>query len=447
MTSGRTGRCCRSSYKERFLLTKNIRDRLFSGAFWNFFGTVASRGFTILAGMMAARILGEELYGEVGVIQNSITMFQVLASFSVGLTCSKYVAELKETDPYNAGGIIGFSLIFSVCSGLIVGGAFFLFSPFLAENVLNRSDIVESLKISSVLLVLGAWNGVQTGTLSGFEAFRSQSITNFASGMITFLCIVGGAYIQKTNGVIIGMIIGLFSQCCFNSYIVRKYLTKYKISVHFCDLKKRLNLLYKFSMPAMLSGVTHWGSVWVGNVMLVNHHDGYVQMGIYSASYQWLGMMLFFPSIITNTILPIMSERKGVNDHDSMKNVLFFSIKISFKVLVPICFILMIFSPNIMKFYGNGFENSWPVLVVIVLMSLFACIQNMIGNTFAVLDKMWINLNLNILWCVLFVIIAFFLLDSGLGALGLAISGLVSYAIRFVFVILYSIRELKVGKI
>lgn len=429
------------------MLTKNIRDRLLSGAFWNFFGAVASRGFTILAGMMAARILGAELYGEVGVIQNSITMFQVLASFSVGLTCSKYVAELKEIDTYNAGGIVGFSFVFSVCSGILVGTAFFLMSPFLANNVLNRTDIIDSLKISSVLLVLGAWNGVQTGTLSGFEAFRSQSITNFASGMITFFCIVAGAYYQKTDGVILGMIIGLFSQCCFNTFIIRKYLIKYKINIHFHNFKNRLELLYNFSMPAMLSGLIHWGSVWVGNVMLVNQHDGYVQMGIYSASYQWFGMMLFFPSVITNTILPIMSERNGVKDYSAMKNVLFLSIKTSFIVLLPVCLLLIFFSSNIMKFYGKGFENSWLVLVVIAIMSLFACIQNMIGNTFAVIDKMWIHFNLNILWCVLFIVIAFFLLNNEFGALGLAISGLVSYVIRFVFVMIYSLRELRGAKI
>ena len=429
------------------MLTKNIRDRLLSGTFWNLFGTVASRGFTILAGMMVARLLGAELYGEVGVIQNSITMFQVLASFSVGLTCSKYVAELKEIDPYNAGGIVGFSLVFSVCSGLLVGTAFFLMSPFLANNVLNRHDIVDSLEISSVLLVLGAWNGVQTGTLSGFEAFRSQSITNFASGIITFFCIVTGAYLQETDGVIIGMIIGLFSQCCFNTFIIRKYFIKYKINIHFHDLNNRLKLLYNFSMPAMLSGLIHWGSVWVGNVMLVNQHDGYAQMGIYSASYQWFGMMLFFPSIITNTILPIMSERNGVKDYSAMKNVLFLSIKTSFIVLLPVCLLLIFFSQNIMKFYGKGFENSWFVLVVIAIMSLFSCIQNMIGNTFAVLDKMWIHFNLNILWCVLFIVIAFLLLNNGFGALGLAISGLVSYVIRFVFVMVYSLRELRIVKI
>ena len=135
-----------------------MQERLLSGAFWNMLATIASKGFTVFAGIIVARLLGAELYGEVGMVQSSATMFQVLAVCGIGLTCSKYVAELKKSDPYSAGEVIGFSLVFSVLFGIVIAGVFFILSPFLAGCILNKESIVLLLRMSSVLLFLGALN-------------------------------------------------------------------------------------------------------------------------------------------------------------------------------------------------------------------------------------------------------------------------------------------------
>lgn len=423
-----------------------MQERLLSGAFWNMLATIASKGFTVFAGIIVARLLGAELYGEVGMVQSSATMFQVLAVCGIGLTCSKYVAELKKSDPYSAGEVIGFSFVFSVLSGIIIAGVFFIFSPFLAEYILNKGSIVLLLRMSSVLLFLGALNGVQAGILSGFEAFRSQSVVNFFSGLITFLCIVLAAYAWKTVGVILGMIVGGISQCCFNIYTIKKFLVRYNIKITMRYFRKQFILIYKFSIPAMMSGLIYWVGIWIGNAMLVNQYDGYTQLGIYNAGYQWFSIILFLPSILTGAILPIMSERKGAKDFSTMRNVLFFSIKSSFFFVLPVCIIFSIFSPYIMKMYGEGFEAHWDVLVLILMMALFTCVQNMMSNTFAVVEKMWLNFSLNFAWGVLYIFFIFILLSNGLGAMGLALAGLFASIVRFALTVIFSFRVLKLER-
>lgn len=420
-----------------------MQERLLSGAFWNMLATIASKGFTVFAGIIVARLLGAELYGEVGMVQSSATMFQVLAVCGIGLTCSKYVAELKKSDPYSAGEVIGFSLVFSVLFGIVIAGVFFILSPFLAGCILNKESIVLLLRMSSVLLFLGALNGVQTGILSGFEAFRSQSVVNFFSGLITFLCIVLAAYAWKTAGVILGMIAGGISQCCFNIYTIKKFLVKYKIKITMRYFRNQFVLIYKFSIPAMMSGLIYWVSIWIGNAMLVNQHDGYTQLGIYNAGYQWFSIILFLPSILTGAILPIMSERKGAKDFSTMRNVLFFSIKSSFFFVFPVCIIFSILSPYIMKMYGEGFEAHWDVLVLILVMALFTCVQNMMSNTFAVVEKMWLNFSLNFAWGVLYIFLIVILLRNGLGAIGLALAGLFASIVRFALTVIFSFKVLK----
>ena len=62
--------------------------------FWTFAGTVISRGLMFVATVAVARILGKTAYGELGMIQSTVGMFSVFAGFGLGLTATKYVAEL-----------------------------------------------------------------------------------------------------------------------------------------------------------------------------------------------------------------------------------------------------------------------------------------------------------------------------------------------------------------
>ncbi|MDQ3920568.1 MAG: oligosaccharide flippase family protein, partial [Acidobacteriota bacterium] len=59
--------------------------------------------------VIAARCLGRKGYGELGIIQSTVGMFQVFAGFGLGLTATKYVAEFKRQNPERAGHIIAVS--------------------------------------------------------------------------------------------------------------------------------------------------------------------------------------------------------------------------------------------------------------------------------------------------------------------------------------------------
>src|SRR5216683_7526188 len=72
--------------------------RLARGAFWSLVGTVLSRGLGLAAGIFVARTLGKEGFGQFGIIRGTVEMFGIFAGFGLGLTATKYVAELRQTD-------------------------------------------------------------------------------------------------------------------------------------------------------------------------------------------------------------------------------------------------------------------------------------------------------------------------------------------------------------
>src|SRR5664280_450460 len=86
-----------------------VGGRLLRGAFWSMAGTMVSRALALAASVLAARIIGKTVYGELGIIQSTVGMFGALAGFGMGTTASKFVAELRGKDPAKAGRIIALS--------------------------------------------------------------------------------------------------------------------------------------------------------------------------------------------------------------------------------------------------------------------------------------------------------------------------------------------------
>lgn len=64
----------------------DIGSRLVRGVFWSMAGSVISRGLMLCATVLGARMLGKTVYGELGMIQSTVGMFEGYAGF--GLGCS-----------------------------------------------------------------------------------------------------------------------------------------------------------------------------------------------------------------------------------------------------------------------------------------------------------------------------------------------------------------------
>lgn len=61
--------------------------KMTKGALWSLIGALLSRGLTVFASIIIARILGTNLYGEFVVIQSTIGMF---AGLGLGMTATKF---------------------------------------------------------------------------------------------------------------------------------------------------------------------------------------------------------------------------------------------------------------------------------------------------------------------------------------------------------------------
>jgi O-antigen/teichoic acid export membrane protein len=395
----------------------------------------------LLASIFVARFLGKTSYGELGILQSTISMLGVFAGFGLGLTTTKHIAEYRVSDPSRAGRIMAISSIFALLSGATLSLILFVFSPWLAQNSLNAPHLTGVLRVASIILFISALNGAQTGALSGFESFKVIARINFIVGLTSFPTLVCGAWIWGLFGATWALVLNLAIHWLLNFMALRHEARRHKIRVTLSGCRPELPILWKFSLPAVLSSALVGPVNWTCNAFLVNQPNGYDEMAIYNVANQWHSMFIYLPGIINGVILPLLSSQITEDKTVNSRKILQLAIAINLLLtLIPVIAI-SIFSPYVMMLYGSSYHSGWSALVFALLTSCLIAVQSPVGQTIASSGKLWIGLVMNAGWATVFIACALALVAYG--AVGLALSRFVAYLIHSAWVFLFAYYILK----
>jgi O-antigen/teichoic acid export membrane protein len=324
--------------------------------------------------------LGKEGYGELGIIQSTIGMFGIFAGFGLGMTATKFIAQYRTTDPAKAGRIRALSSTFAWVSSGITSVILFQTAPWLAKHTLAAPQLSSLLQIGSIFLLLTAINGAQIGALSGFEAFKTVAKVSLWSGLANFPLMVGGVYLGGLYGAVWGMTIATGFNWLLNHIAIRKECAKAGVPYTYAGCLSEKAVLWKFALPALISGIFFAPTEWALNALLVNQPGGYGEMGLFNAAKQWNIIILYLPNMLSVTTLPILTNLLGENKRQQynkmlVTNSILFS-TIAFIIAVPVS----IFSKTIMSAYGKGFSDGWLVLIMVAIYSVLWAANIVIGQ-------------------------------------------------------------------
>jgi len=404
----------------------SLASRLIRGTFWSVAGTLASRCLGLLASIFVVRILGKVTMGEMGIIQSTVGMFSAFAGLGLGLTATKHVAEYQAKNRSLVGETIGVLSLISWVSGSLMTVIMICVCGWLARHSLAAPELATPMRIGSFLLLFGVINGVQTGVLSGFEAFKSIARVNLISGIANFPLMVAGAYWGGLRGAVTGMVASLAFNCALNFFAVRRETKKAGVKVTFHHFRQHWNLLWTFGLPGMLSGAISGPVGWITSTALVTQRGGYAEMGIYNATNSWFQLVAFLPNLLGQVLLPILSSYAAKNDGRGANRAVFVATWANVLVVLPILAVGCGLSRLIMGLYGPGFAEGWPVLVLALLSAGMLTIQGPITNQLIANSKMWAYFVAHILWGTLFVATTYLWVPAH-GGTGLALARLVAY--------------------
>ena len=375
---------------------------LFKDSFWSILGNVAGSGLALAAGIIVARFLGKEIFGEYGMIKATLLNFAVFSTFGLGFTATKFIAEAKGNIRQIVKGSTSITLITSIAFALLL----FAFSK-QAAVFLNAEHLSFALRIFAVNIVFNAISTVQIGILAGFKAFKQIAVNNGIAGAVLFLLSVVFTYYWNIEGALSALLISTLIRCILNNAVVRKNLRTCISSEQQADgiVKK----MFSFSLPIALHEGVFTITGWLQMLLLIKLTN-YGEIGLFSAAQQWVMVILFIPGVLRNVAL---SHLSGANDNAvEHKKIFHRIILINFTTTIIPCLIIFAFSGFIASFYGESFIERLPmVLSIAVFSAVFTGVQNVYVQNLLSVNKTWTHFCLSAIFNVLTLVLSFLLIS------------------------------------
>ena len=401
------------------------RKRLAHGAFWGGVAFAMSRGVTIIVSFVLARILGQEGFGEYGMINTTAGMIGGMAGLGIGATVVKHIAEFKTVNPDKASRILALSFAISWVSAFIYAVAFVVLAPWIAEKTLAAPQLAPLLRISAFTVAFGVINSVQTCSLTGCEAFRASTQVGVACSLLQSGLVLLGAWTWGIEGAIWGLAISMLLTVLATRWVVLKEWQRFQLRLCWQDAMQEWRILLHFSLPTFLSGISVGPVIWGCSALLANQPAGYVELGVYSAANQWQQAIQFLPGLLGTALLPVLAEKYGRGDWQGSLSVMWKMVKMVAWIALPLAGLISVLSPWIMRGYGESFVAGSGALVLSAITAALLATMTPVGSLITASGCMWVGFWMNMGWGVIMLATSWWMVRWG--AEGLAAARLVAY--------------------
>lgn len=410
-------------YSER-VRRSPLANRLARGAFWSLSGALAARGLGLAASVVVARMLGRAGFGELAIIQNTIGMFGTVGGFGLGTTATRFIAECRATDPARAGRIRGLSSATAWGTSALATAGLFFSAPWLAAHALAAPQLSGLLRLSSVGLLLSGVNGAQMGALSGFESFKVIARINLVAGMINIPVTLAGVYWDGLRGAVCATLLNLGLTWFLSHLAVRKECSRAGVPFAYRACWQEHEILWRFSLPAVLAGLMTTPVTWLAGTMLVRQPGGYAEMGLYNAILRIKQVPEMILGYVMAPLLPVLSEQLGRDARAEYARTMRYAFTVSILVMVPIS-ALQIAVPNLTLLpYGSQFLGHTGAVQWLMVHSLIIGLFSPIAQTLPSMNRMWFGFLSNLVWAAAYLGLAsWFVPHAAAKGLAIALSG------------------------
>ncbi len=404
------------------VLASPIGGRLARGAFWSLMGTALSKVLSTVSWVIVGRMLGKTGFGEVGMIQNTVGIFGAAAGFGMGMAATKYVAEYRSTDPDRAGRFLALASAATWITSGVLSLVLLAMSGWLARETLAAPHLAPLLQVSTLLLLFSGVTGAQTGALSGFEAFKVIARVNIFVGLLSFPCLVLGAWWGGVGGALWGLIASTVIGAVWNWTALRTEARRVGVQVRYRGCWSEARVFWDFNLPGMLNTIFTALVVWAVGAILVRHADGFGGLGIYNAVQRIRLIPENIAAMLLAPMLPILSDSFARRDMAVYGKTLLFAYVVSCVVIIPLA-MLQISAPWLTLLpYGSQFQGGDPQVVIwIMAWTISYALTWPMGSILISMGRIWFALAVGVLSSVINLGLSAWLIPI-MGASGMALA-------------------------
>ncbi|KYH32830.1 oligosaccharide flippase family protein [Neomoorella mulderi] len=425
-------------------LLGSLGSRLVRGTLWLLIGNVASRICTLISSVATARILGQTAFGEFGIITGTIALFGIVSESGMGATNSRYVSSLRNKDPDRVGGIIALSLgVVLLISGVVLAITY-VATPLLTSTALNAPSLIPYLQLAALAIVSSSLEGALSGALNGFEDFHLLARVSIVQGVLSLPITISGVSYFGLIGAVGAFVANSVLRALLLATALRSRLRCNNVSLNWKKAWQERNVLWRFSLPAMASGLMVTPITWWCATLLARRVGGYADLGLFNAANQWRVVLLFIPNLLGNVALPILAETWSRGERERVQQFIGHLFRLIWTFFLPVVVVFTGLSRVIMGWYGPAFQDGYTIMTTLVLTAYVQLVLSLFGALIAASGKMWLGFLMNLGWAL--VLISFtYVFVNPFGAIGLATAYLLAYSVHAVWALAFGVRTCGCG--
>lgn len=372
---------------------------LFKDSFWAVFGNGTGNMILLLAGILIARLLGKDLYGEYGMVKTTMFYVAGFSTFGLGYTSTKFIAQYTEENPAYIRSVTISSLNITAIASLVMCLLLFCFAIPLADFI-NEPKLANAFRYLGLILVCRALSTTSSGIIAGYKRFKSLGINNILSGTIMLLLCVPLTYYYSVNGSLLALFLSQLSLVVLNFATIHTYLHHNNFSQQKSFTRELLVFSFPVALQELSYTICHWGTM-----LLLTKYASLGEVGLYTAASQWNAIIMFIPGLLSNVVLSYLSSLTSkTEEHDSMvKKMLLINFSCA---LIPFL-VVFAFSGLIVSFYGKSFVGMQSVLNILILSTLFSCPANVFQSNLISEGRNWLLFSLRVIRDVLLISLLF----------------------------------------
>ncbi len=401
--------------------------RFLHGALWSVVAALAARGLPVIGSLIVAGLLGREGYGQLGVVQNTLTLFTVLSGLGLGLSATRFVAANRTINPTLASIYASLAMRITVGAGGVLALVTFFAAPILARAAFDDPSLTLPLQLAAPIVIFAAINSAQMGILTGLEAYRSLALAGIAQGVLTSALLIAGGGTWGVTGAIVALAIAEALSAGVLWLAVRSARRIAGLPSGVQAERVHWSTLLRFSIPALLSSSLTLPASLIGTILLTQQAGGISEMGLYSAASRWSFAVLFIPTAVSRIVLPMLANLDGSGDRFAFRRIFFANVATSsVAVAVPSLALILLAGP-VMGLLGADYRMGSTVLIVLLLAALPITLNEVIGQVMVSTGSIYWRLTFDVILAGLLIGLAFVLIPRW-DAVGLAASQLIAYS-------------------
>jgi len=359
--------------------------------YWATIGKVVNMLGALFVGILVARYLGPEQYGLMNYIISYVAIFSILSNFGLdNIEIRELAKNIDDKDKVNSilGTCLRIRLLFAFIAFILVCITVYMFETSMSTSILIM------VYASSMFVTI-------------FNVIRNY-----------FTSIVQNEYVVKTEisrtliGAVIKIVLLWFKAplslfivaSLFDFYLVAGgYIVSYHEKVG--KLKKWkydrsiVPFMLKESFPLLLSGAAVIIYQRIDQVMIKNMIDA-KSVGYFATAGKFVGLILFIPTVIAQTITPLLVRAKENNIEDyKIKRQQFVSVMVWLSIVISV--IVSVLSYWLLLYtYGVKYLPAVPVLQIMAFKTVGMALSSSAGQLI-IIDRIqkWAVIR-NIIGCI-----------------------------------------------